>query len=40
MDSKTRKVLNRRWKGKSFKWSGKHWKTEKMKIYFNEKENP
>ena len=38
MDSRTRKILNKLWRGKSFKRNGCHWKTLKNKIYFNEKE--
>ncbi len=33
MDSNTRKILNRLWKGKSFKKNGLHWKTYQYKIY-------
>lgn len=33
MDSKTRKILNKLWRGSSFKMNGKHWKTYKNNVY-------
>jgi hypothetical protein len=33
MDTRTRKILNRQWRGRSYRWGGAHFKTKQREIF-------